>query len=74
MSRLDKNILDFLVALVSEFASRVGVSQDKAYNYLREYNGLDYFFRHYNILHTLSFDENVDDLLQVCANNGGTWH
>ena len=72
MSRLDKNILSFLVALVSEFAARLGVPQDEAYNYLREYKGLEYFFRHYNILHTLSFEENVDDLIQICANHGGT--
>lgn len=72
MSRLDKNILGFLVALVSEFAARFGMPQNEAYNYLRQYNGLEYFFRHYNILHTLSFDENVDDLIQICANHGGT--
>lgn len=72
MSALDKNILDFLVALVAEFASRFGITQDKAYNYIQKYNGLSYFFTHYDILHTLSFDDNVDGLIQVCANNGGT--
>lgn len=71
MSKLDKNILDFLVALVAEFAARFDMTQDKAYNYIREYKGLEYYFQHYNILHTLSFDENVDDLIQVCANHGG---
>lgn len=72
MSSLDKNILDFLVALVAEFAVRLGISQSAAYNYIRQYNGLDYYFQHYNILHTLSFDDNVDNLIQVCANHGGT--
>lgn len=72
MSRLEKNILDFLVALVAEFSARFGISQDVAYNYIREHKGLDYYFKHYNVLHTLSFDENVDDLIQVCAKNGGT--
>lgn len=72
MSKSDRNILDFLVALIAEFAARFGISQDKAYNYLREYKGLDFYFNHYNILHTLSFDDNVDDLIQVCVNNGGT--
>lgn len=72
MSKLDKNILAFLVALVAEFAARFGISQDKAYNYIREYKGLEFFFKHYNVLHTLSFADNVDDLVQVCANHGGT--
>lgn len=71
MSQLDKNILEFLVALVSEFAARFSITQDKAYNYIRQYKGLDFYFKHYNILHTLSFDENVDDLILVCAKNGG---
>lgn len=71
MSRKDKNTLEFLVALIAEFAAHLGISQDVAYNYIREYRGLEYYFKHYNILHTLSFEENVEDLLQVCANNGG---
>lgn len=71
MSEQEKNKLAFLVALVSEFAFRLNLSQDEAYNYMREYKGLDYYFKHYNILHTLSFEENVDDMIQVCANHGG---
>ncbi|MCQ2201649.1 MAG: DUF3791 domain-containing protein [Bacteroidales bacterium] len=71
MSRKEKNMLEFLVALVSEFAARLGISQDVAYNYIREYQGLEYYFKHYNVLHTLSFEENVEDMIQVCANNGG---
>lgn len=72
MTCLDKNILNFLVALVAEFAARFDIPQSAAYNYIRQYKGLDYYFRHYNILHTLSFDDNVDNLIQVCANHGGT--
>lgn len=64
--------MDFLVALVAEFAARFGISQDKAYNYIREYKGLEFYFAHYNINHTLSFDDNVDALIRVCANHGGT--
>ncbi len=72
MSFLDKNRLDFLVALVAELANRLGISQQAAYNYIRNYKGLEYYFRHYAILHTLSFDDNVDNLIRVCANHGGT--
>lgn len=71
MSVQEHNMLVFLVALVSEFAARIGITQDVAYNYIREHHGLEYYFRHYNILHTLSFEENVEDLIQVCANHGG---
>lgn len=71
MTKRDKNILEFLVALVSEFAAHFSISQDVAYNYIREFRGLEYYFKHYNILHTLSFEENVEDMIQVCANNGG---
>lgn len=71
MSKQEKNVLEFLVALVAEFATRQNISQSDAYNYMRKYQGLDYYFKHYNILHTLSFEENVDDMIQVCANHGG---
>lgn len=71
MIKRDKNILEFLVALVAEFAAHFRISQDVAYNYIREYRGLEYYFKHYNVLHTLSFEENVEDLIQVCANHGG---
>lgn len=71
MSSKEKNILEFLVALVSEFASHFKIGQDVAYNYIRDYHGLDYYFKHYDILHTLSFEENVEDFIQVCANHGG---
>lgn len=71
MSREEKNTLEFLVALVAEFAAHLGISQDFAFNYIREYKGLEYYFKHYNILHTLSFEDNIDDLMQVCSNHGG---
>ncbi len=71
MTKKEKNILEFLVALVAEFAAHFSISQDVAYNYIRKYHGLEYFFKHYNILHTLSFEENVEDMIQVCANHGG---
>ncbi len=71
MSKRDRNILEFLVALVAEFAAHFGISQDVAFNYIREHHGLDYYFKHYNVLHTLSFEENIEDLIQVCSNHGG---
>lgn len=70
MSQLEKNILDFLVALISEFAARFDISQERAYNYIKEYKGLEFYFAHYNIMHTLSFDDNVDALARLCSNNG----
>lgn len=63
--------MDFLVALISEFAARFGITQDKAFNYIAEHKGLEFYFKHYNILHTLSFDDNVDGMIQVCLNHGG---
>lgn len=71
MSQFKKNILDFLVALIFEFAARFDISQERAYNYIKEYKGLEFYFAHYNIMHTLSFDDNVDALARLCSNNGG---
>lgn len=71
MSREDKNIIGYTVALISEFANHYGVRPRQAYAYLKRYKGLEHLQRHYGILHTLSFSDTVEALAQVCANNGG---
>lgn len=57
MSREDKNIIGYTVALISEFANHYGVRPRQAYAYLKRYKGLEHLQRHYGILHTLSFSD-----------------
>ena len=71
MSREDKNIIGYTVALISEFANRYEIRPRQAYAYLKRYKGLEHLQQHYGVLHTLSFPDTVEALAQVCANNGG---
>lgn len=41
-------------------------------NYIRRFKGIDFLTEFYDVEHTLSFNDCVDDLTIVCQNNGGT--
>ncbi len=71
MSREDRNIIGYMVGLISEFAQQHGIHPRQAYAYLKRFKGLEHLQNHYSVLHTQSFDDTVDIMTQVCANNGG---
>lgn len=71
MSRTEKNKLNFTVALIAEFAATYKLKQKQAFNYLNRFKGLQFLHKHYEILHTQSFEDVIDDLAMVCRNNGG---
>ena len=39
--------------------------------YLIRFNGIDFLTEHYEAEHLLSLDDAIQDLTQVCLNNGG---
>lgn len=71
MTKQDSNILKFIIALVAEFSKYFGISQKQAFNYLLRFNGYAHLVEFYNILHTQSFEDNIEILAEVCRNNGG---
>ncbi|MBR5694609.1 MAG: DUF3791 domain-containing protein [Paludibacteraceae bacterium] len=71
MSREDHNIVGYVVALVSEFATRNRIRPQQAYGYLKRFKGLDYLYQHYNVVHTFSFEDSVEAITEVCKHNGG---
>ena len=71
MSREDHNTVGYTIALVSEFAAKFGIMPKQEYNYLKRFKGLDYFYNHYGVLHTFSFEDSVDAVSEVCRLNGG---
>jgi len=66
---LDK--IEYLVLLVAEFAARSKVSESTAYRYLRQYGALALCEKHYNVMHTLSVEENIQTLREYCQRRGG---
>lgn len=71
MSTETRKKLDYIVVCVSEFANRHRLSLRDAYFYLRQHTGIQFLQEFYDVEHTLSFEDVVDDLTKVCARNGG---
>lgn len=71
MSREEKNRISYFIACIGAFAERFSVSNAFAYAYLEKYEGLDFIYKYYDIEHTLSIDDAVEDMFNICARNGG---
>lgn len=67
----DKDIIDYVMTAIIEFARKHGLTIREASNYLNRFKGIDFLTDFYDIEHTLSFNDCVDDLTVVCQNNGG---
>lgn len=65
------NIIEYLVLIVSEFASYKNISEADAYAYLGGYGALALCEKHYGIMHTLSVEENIESLSEYCRRKGG---
>ena len=72
MSKLVIDKIEYLILLVAEYASRCKVSEVQAYRYLSQYGALLLCDKHYNIMHTLPVDENIQILRSYCQRKGGT--
>lgn len=67
---MDRQV-SYIVAVISDFAERFGLSTPQAYRYLARYKGIDFLQEFYDVEHTLSFENVVADVAQYCRNNGG---
>ena len=72
MSNLVIDKIEYLILLVAAFASRCKVSEAEAYSYLNEFGAFSLCDKHYDIMHTLSVDENIETLQSYCQRKGGT--
>ena len=71
MSKQVMDRIEYLVLLVAEFAAHNRVSEAKAYRYLNQYGALALCDKHYNVMHTLSVEENIQTLREYCQRRGG---
>lgn len=63
---------DYTVTCVSEFAARHGMTQKEAFQFLYKYGAIAFVKENYEIEHTLSYDDVMDDMLTICQQNRGT--
>ena len=72
MSELKKKI-NYTVACVNEFAKKFESTSKEAFQYLEKYKGILFLKEHYEIEHTLSLEDAIEDLSRVCRTNGGEY-
>ena len=71
MTKKDIDVLNYIVVCISEFANINKMHMKDAYLYLSRYKGIEFLKEFYDVEHTLSFDEVMDDLFSICSKNGG---
>jgi len=73
MSKKERaNIIEYIVCCVAAFAERYNISNAVSYSYLNTYKAIGFLLEHYDIEHTLSIDDAVVDMYNVCKHNGGS--
>ena len=71
MKYIKRDIIEYIIALVNEFARRYGLTEKQAYRYIRVHKGIAFIEDHYGIMHTLSFEDAVDGVALYCRRSGG---
>ena len=64
--------IESIVMSIGEFGRAHSLSSSESYAYLKKHKGLDYLDKYHEPLSSLPMEALVDDLTQVCRNNGGT--
>ena len=63
--------IEYIIMLINLFARHFGLSFQQAYRYVSIHQGIEYAEQHYNVLHTLSFEDQVEGLATYCHKKGG---
>ena len=63
--------IEYVIAVISEFGRKHGLSNKEAYHYLKRFKGIEMLDKFYDVMHTLSFKDAIDDLTAYCHRQGG---
>ncbi len=66
-----RDIIEYIVAIVSEFSTKYHLTERQAFRYISFHNGISFIEDHYGIIHTLDFNEAVDSVALFCRRQGG---
>ncbi|MBQ2801217.1 MAG: DUF3791 domain-containing protein [Lachnospiraceae bacterium] len=71
MNVVERKKSNYIIACVSEFARTKQLKPSEAFQYLDQFSGITFLKEHYEIEHTLSFEDVIEDLTLICKKNGG---
>ena len=63
--------IEWTLIFVTEFGNKFGLTMKQAFNYLTRYKGIDFIDRHYDYVHTQSFQSMISDISEYCHRKGG---
>ena len=66
-----RDIMEYIIDLVNEFAKKFNLSDKQAFNYIRNHQGVTFIEDNYGIIHTLDFQEAVESVALFCRKTGG---
>ena len=66
-----KAMIEYVVTAISEFAKKNFLTVKEASNYLLRFKGIDFLEQCYAAEHTLSVNDWIEDITEVCKRNGG---
>lgn len=61
-----------MVALVAEFARRYNLTDAQAARYMSRWGAIELCEKHYGIMHTLPWSDNIESIATYCRRQGGT--
>lgn len=68
----ERKQINYVVTCVSEFAHKHNFTMKEAFQFLFDYKAIAFLKENYDIEHTLSLEDALDDMLMICERNGGT--
>lgn len=71
MNENSRDIIEYIIAFISEFADKFGMTEPQAFNYIQQNKGISFIEKHYNVIHTLSFADAVENVALYCRRMGG---
>lgn len=71
MSETTKNKISYITLFVMMFGKRHGLTESQAFRYLNFYKGIHLLGKCYGAMHTLDFDDMMDEVTEYCKKNGG---
>ena len=71
IDKVTSDKISFMTYIVPAFADAYKMNVQDAYFYLKKYGGWDFLNEHWWALHTDNVLYTLDDLYEVCYENGG---
>ena len=67
----NQKLISYIVLCIKSFSKEFNMSFVEAYRYLENFGAIQFIVKHYEIEHTLSIDDAVEDMQAICRKNGG---